>query len=99
MKKETLLTQLGRNSEKSYGTVNPPIYQTSTVLFPTLDAYLQAEKGRSYYYSDNVDPFSRDLSYAITGTPTTESLATAIATLEGGDQALIVPSGLAAIIL
>ena len=39
MKKDTLLTHIGRNPAQTHGTVNTPVYRTSTVVFPDLDSY------------------------------------------------------------
>lgn len=96
MKKDTQLIHTGRNPLKQNGSVNPPIHRTSTVLFPTLKDYTEAEKGKAFYHES--DPSTRvDYSYGIAGTPTSFALQQAIADIEGGDHALIYPSGLAAI--
>lgn len=95
MKPESLVVHAGRKPEEQSGTVNPPIYQTSTLLFPTVADYRAAEKGKAYHPLS--EHLKSDASYAITGTRTTAALAEAIAKLEGGDATLIFPSGLAAI--
>ncbi len=33
MKKDTLLTHVGRNPAQSHGTINTPVFRTSTVVF------------------------------------------------------------------
>jgi len=61
-----------------------------------LKDYLDAEKGDAFYDTSK-EVFSSDYSYATTGSPTSFSLQRAISKLEGGDQTLVVPSGLYAI--
>lgn len=83
MKDDTLLTHAGRDPQENFGIVNPPVYHASTVLFPTLDAFLNAGTAR--------------VRYGRRGTPTTFALEEAISQLEGGHGAVLLPSGLAAI--
>lgn len=86
MKKDTLLTHVGRNPAQSRGTVNTPVYRTSTVVFPDLESY------------ENRDPDDyKSMRYGIHGTPTTWALEDAVAKMEGGYKAVALPSGLAAI--
>lgn len=95
MKPESLIVHAGRHPETQNGAVNPPIYQTSTILFPTLHDYQEADSGKPIY---PVPTHSRvDPGYGIAGTRTTAALAEAISLLEGGEATLIFPSGLAAI--
>jgi cystathionine beta-lyase len=96
MKQETIAVISGKNSHDNSGTVNTPVHRTSTILFPTLKAYHDAENGKDFY---NVGDGEKaiDYSYAITGTPTTFALQRAITELEGGQHTLICPSGLSAI--
>src|SRR5581483_9888972 len=89
MKKETLVTTLGRNPEAQHGMVNPPVYRASTILFPTLDALEQSEKGMG------VSP----LVYARSGTPSSRELEEALAALCGADRAIVTASGQAAIVV
>ncbi len=64
----------------------PGVYKASTVIFPSVAAMRERQwKDRSGY------------TYGLHGTPTTYLLEERIATLEGGAQCLLVPSGLAAI--
>jgi len=64
----------------------PGVYKASTVIFPSVAAMRTREwKDKSGY------------TYGLHGTPTTYQLEERIATLEGGLQCLLVPSGLAAI--
>jgi len=66
----------------------PPVYKASTVYFPSAGAMRARNwKSRAGY------------TYGLHGTPTTFLLEARIATLEGGLQTLLVPSGLAAITL
>lgn len=95
MKPETLSVHAGRHPHDNNGAVNPPIYQTSTILFPTLQAFHAAEQGKQHYARPT--QAKNDPGYGITGTNTTFALAEAMAALEGGDASLIFPSGLAAI--
>lgn len=64
----------------------PGVYKASTVFFPTVAAMRSREwKDKTAY------------TYGLHGTPTSYLLEERIATLEGGLQCLLVPSGLAAI--
>jgi cysteine-S-conjugate beta-lyase len=71
-----------------FAAPQPGIFKASTVIFPDTEA-LQARdwRQRSGY------------TYGLHGTPSTFTLEERIATLEGGLQTLLVPSGLAAITL
>jgi len=85
---DTLLGHLGRDTKAQRGSVNPPVYRASTILFDTLGEFEQARrdvlgKGRS--------------SYVRYGTQTTFALEDALAALEGAYGAIAVPTGLAAI--
>jgi cysteine-S-conjugate beta-lyase len=95
MKKETKLVIAGKNYKDNYGSVNIPVHRTSTVLFPTLDAYNEAEKGNSCYKTQG--SLLTDYSYGISGTPTNFALQNAICEIEGAQYCLIYPSGLSAI--
>jgi len=84
--RDTLLTRLGRDPAQYQGMVNTPVYRTSTVIFPTLETY------------ETRDPDDyKSVRYGIHGTPTTFAFEEAVARMEGGYQAVAVPSGLAAI--
>ncbi|MBX3650350.1 MAG: cystathionine beta-lyase [Burkholderiales bacterium] len=86
MKKDTLLTHVGRDPAQSRGTVNTPVYRTSTVVFPDLGSF------------ESRDPDDyKSMRYGVHGTPTTWALEDAVAKMEGGHQAVALPSGLAAI--
>lgn len=66
----------------------PPVHKASTVIFPNVAA-LRARNWKS----------KAGYTYGLHGTPGTFLLEERIATLEGGLQTLLVPSGLAAITL
>ncbi|HRO81790.1 MAG TPA: PLP-dependent transferase, partial [Alicycliphilus denitrificans] len=64
----------------------PAVHKASTVIFPNVAAMRAREwKDKSSY------------TYGLHGTPTTYQLEERLATLEGGRQCLLAPSGLAAI--
>src|SRR5258706_9249695 len=79
----TRLVTGGRDPFAQHGFINPPVYHASTVLYRSAEDYL-AHRGR-YLYGRR-------------GTPTSEALAGALASLEGADCAgvALLPSGLAA---
>ncbi len=64
----------------------PAVHKASTVIFPNVAAM------RSIEWKDKTG-----YTYGLHGTPTTYQLEERLATLEGGLQCLLVPSGLAAI--
>ncbi|MBM3519555.1 MAG: cystathionine beta-lyase [Alphaproteobacteria bacterium] len=78
---ETRLVTAGREFAE-HGFVNPAVYHASTVLFPT--AEVLENRDQPYVYGRR-------------GTPTSRAVETAIATLEGGHDAKVCPSGMAAI--
>jgi cystathionine beta-lyase len=86
MKKDTILSHAGRDSQRFDGAVNTPVVRASTILFPTLASYETA--GRHKFDS---------IRYGIHGTHTKFALEQAVALLEGGHRAVALPSGLAAI--
>jgi len=69
-------------------SVQPGVYKASTIVFPNVAA-VRARNWRE----------KTGYTYGLHGTPTTFTLEERIATLEGGVQTLLVPSGLAAITL
>ena len=86
MKKDTLLTHVGRDPARYNGMVNTPVYRTSTVVHPNLASYeTRPAEGEKI------------VRYGRYGTPTTFALEEAVAQMEGGFRAAAVPSGLAAI--
>jgi cystathionine beta-lyase len=86
MKKDTLLTHIGRDPARYDGMVNTPVFRTSTVIHPNLASYeTRPAEGEKL------------VRYGRYGTPTTFALEDAVAQMEGGYRAAAVPSGLAAI--
>lgn len=86
-KPETKAISAGRMSAEHFGTVNTPVYRTSTILHPDY-ASLKAE------VSGTAEP---RYAYGRLGTPTTDSFEKAVAELEGAARTVSVPSGLNAI--
>ena len=86
MKKDTLLTRVGRDPARYDGMVNTPVFRTSTVIHPNLARYeTRPPEGEKV------------VRYGRYGTPTTFALEDAVAQMEGGYRAAVVPSGLAGI--
>ncbi|MBV8601934.1 MAG: cystathionine beta-lyase [Candidatus Eremiobacteraeota bacterium] len=88
MRKETLLTRVGREMAGS-GPVNPAVQRASTIRFDTVAEFERAQRDR---YERGT------LYYGTYGTETTFAFESAVAALEGGDAAIAVSSGLAAIV-
>jgi cystathionine beta-lyase len=88
LRRDTLLTHVGGTPADRNGAVNPPVYRASTILFPTVAEW---EASRVHANRFNV------IRYGQLGTPTTFALEEAIASLEGGYRAMLLPSGLAAV--
>ena len=89
----TRIVHAGRNPKEQGWMVNPPIYQTSTIVFPTLKDLMYAERG--YSNNDLVEPY--ELKYGRYGTQTNFALEKAIAEIEGGYNSFVTSSGAAAI--
>ncbi len=85
-KLDTQVAHAGTNPDKTYGSVAPPIYQTSTFKFDS------AEEGAKRFSGE--DP---GYIYTRLGNPTTATLQEAVATLEKGTDALATSSGMAAV--
>jgi len=88
MKQDTLITTAGRDPKNNHGIVNPPVYHASTIVAPTLAEFRERRKHR---WEPGVFTYGRQ------GTPTHEAFEVAVATLLGGDRAVAMGSGLAAI--
>ncbi len=74
------------NPPEGFEAPSPGVYKASTVFFPTVAAMRSREwKDKTAY------------TYGLHGTPTSYLLEERIATLDGGLQCLLAPSGLAAI--
>ena len=78
---ETRLVAAGRDYAE-HGFVNPAVYHGSTIMFPTAQAL-----------HDRTQPYL----YARRGTPTSRAVEEAVAMVEGGHNAKMAPSGMAAI--
>lgn len=82
----TRLIHHGYMPPEGFHAPQPAVHKASTVIFPSVAAMRTREwRDKSSY------------TYGLHGTPTTYQLEERIATLEGGQQCLLVPSGLAAI--
>jgi cystathionine beta-lyase len=81
LKPATRLVNTAREFSE-HGIVSPAVYHASTILFPNVQAL--TERKQTYVYGRR-------------GTPTLRALETAIATLEGGHDAKVCGSGLAAV--
>ena len=66
---DTLLTHAGRDPEKNFGAVNPPVYHASTILYPTVKSIEERSKVR---FAPGVSTYGRH------GTPTTFALEDAV---------------------
>ncbi|MGH7719034.1 MAG: cystathionine beta-lyase [Gemmatimonadaceae bacterium] len=86
--RDTLLVRVGGDPADRHGAAPPPDYRASTTLFPPL-----AEWEASREPARRFDV----VRYGQLGTPTTFALEEAIAAVEGGYRAMLLPSGLAAV--
>ncbi len=93
MRESTLLVHAGRSPKEQGWMVNPPIHQSSTIVFPTLKDLIYAERG--YSNNDLVEPY--ELKYGRYGTQSNFSLERAIAELDGGYNSFVTSSGAAAV--
>lgn len=86
---QELITELihhGYQPPAGFDAPAPGVYKASTVIFPNTAALKARDWRRRDVYN-----------YGLLGTPTTFVLEERIATLEGGLQCVLVPSGLAAV--
>ncbi|WP_096186100.1 methionine gamma-lyase [Evansella halocellulosilytica] len=72
--------------QKHYGSLTPPIYQTSTFSFET------AEQGEARFAGNE-----SGYMYSRLGNPTVDALEKKIADLEGGEEGIAFSSGMAAV--
>jgi cystathionine beta-lyase len=84
-------TQLTRPAEgipEGFASLSQGVFHASTIVFPDVASFLcrQAQAHTGY-------------SYGQTGTPTHHALANKLSELEGGAHTVLVPSGLAAVVL
>jgi cysteine-S-conjugate beta-lyase len=83
---DTTLIHHAYQPPAGFAAPQPGVFKASTVFFPNVAAMREFEwKDKSAY------------TYGLHGTPTTYTLEERLCTLEGGNQCLLVPSGLAAI--
>ena len=71
-----------------FESVSPAVHKASTIIFPSVAALRSRDWKHKTGYT-----------YGLHGTPTTFTLESRIATLEGGRFCTLVPSGLAAVVL
>lgn len=93
MGEATRIVHAARNPKEQGWMVNPPIYQTSTIVFPTFKDFVYAERG--YSNNDLVEPY--ELKYGRYGTQSNFMLEKAIAEIEGGYNTFVTSSGASAI--
>ena len=84
LRRRSRLAHLGRDREQSQGFINLPPFRGSTVLYPDVATL----KARAQRYT-----------YGTHGTPTTDALSSAWTDLTGGAGTVLVPSGLAAVVV
>src|SRR4051812_4493804 len=89
-KRDTLVGHVGRNPAAYHGTVNTPVYHTSTVIFGSLAELLETRR-------DRASGAFVGYTYGREGTPTTRAFEDAVTALEGGYRAVTAPCGLGAI--
>lgn len=85
-RKDTQVAHAGRNPDTIFGTLAPPIYQTSTFKFDS------SEQGARIFSGEE-----KGYIYTRLGNPTTSTLEEAVTTLENGIGALATASGMAAV--
>ena len=88
MREETSVVHSGLHPERHQGAVNPPVFHASTILSETVEEFRRRRKN---WILEQPGTY-----YGRFGTPTTEALQEAIASLEGGHRSVVYPSGLAA---
>ena len=82
----TLVIHAGEDKESPYGAVTTPIFQTSTFAFKNTEEVKKFQQGDSSKYL-----------YTRYGNPTLKAAEEKMAALEGGESALVVSSGMAAV--
>lgn len=88
MRKDTLLITTGTDPHAHEGIVNTPVYRASTVLFSSLDELERMHRGEN-----TTSPYGRF------GTRTSTDLERSLAALDGADHAIVLASGLSAILV
>ena len=82
----TLTIHAGEEEGSPFGAVTTPVYQTSTFAFKNTAEVIEYQKGDSSKYL-----------YTRYGNPTLKTVEDKMAALEGGEAALVVSSGMAAV--
>ncbi len=77
---ETKLALAGRDTARSEGALNPAVHHATTLIIPDTDDLYNTPKQ----------------TYALDGTAVQQALRQALAAIEGGADAILAPSGLAA---
>ena len=85
----TRMSHAGRAGTHVHGFVNPAVHRGSTVLFPNCQGRIDGAKHR----------FEQYMTYGTQGGPTHYAFEDVIAEIEGGTRALIVGTGLAAVMV
>lgn len=88
MKEDTVIVSVGRDPKNNHGVVNPPVYHASTIIHQTV---ADMEHARQHRWEPGVYTYGRH------GTPGHAAFEEAVAALEGGDRAVCLGSGLAAV--
>ncbi len=83
---ETTVVHSGREPEKNFGVVNPPVYHASTILFETFQDFKKAEEGRL-----------ERAAYGRHGTQSYRLFEESLCAIIGSEKCLITNSGLNAI--
>ncbi len=84
-KRDTVIATAGRHPEDQSGAVNPPVHRASTIVFPTLESYEEAQAN-----------LFESVNYGRIGTPTSHAFEEALTALHGGLKTVSLPSGLSA---
>ena len=87
MKKDTKIVQAGRDKKWTGKSVSTPVYHASTIIHDSVEELKEATKNIS----------KNALFYGRRGTPTHFAFREAMSELEGGDECLVYPSGMAAV--
>ena len=80
MKKDTIVTNAGRNPQDNFGVVNPPVLHASTITFPSIEEF----------QNRNLQPY-KGPQYGRSGTPTQFALEKAITALHDGYKTVSYP--------
>ena len=84
---DTVISTAGRRPKDQLGAVSPPALRASTILFPTLETYEEAQAN-----------LFESVNYGRIGTTTSHAFEEAVTALYGGLKSVSMPSGLSAIV-